>query len=270
MRGRLLLTLWLFLGLGLSARAQEGPERWREPARAAGVDPALVEILWARAAAQRWPTEELERLIQTSLSLEREGMPGELLLQKALEGMAKQVPPEQVLRVTEQLAGTLRRAHELLQERVPRWRARLPELEERPVRRAFIAELASGQAQGVPVEVLARALEGWMQARSAPSWRDMLAAVRILPEMPVPPERSAELIQAFLEAGGKGAELNQIPAALRMAQQQMRLPAEAIARMATQRIRGGLSPRELLEHMRRGALERPPMQGMGRPGKPRG
>ncbi|MCS7083174.1 MAG: hypothetical protein N2561_08685 [Bacteroidetes bacterium] len=269
MRVWLSIVLSLLLGIPRSG-AQTGPERWREPARAAGLDPELVVSLWTRATAQGWSAAPLEELIETSLALERQGAPGELLLQKALEGLAKQVPQEQVLRVIGSLERTVARTQEMFRQREAQWLERMPSLAEREARRQLMREITLSQMQGTGLEAIAQAMDRWVRLRRRPDWRDLAAAVRLLPEMPTPPVQAAELIAALLEAGGRTPELGQLPGALRMAQQQMRLPSEAIAQMATRHIRGGMPVPELLERMRRGTLDRRPLEGLGRPGRPRG
>lgn len=162
--------------------------------------------------------------IQEALRTAREaGVPAGPVVDKALEGLAKGVPPARLVPAVEAYVGRLTRAAGVLAEEP---------------RRAEIVAAADALGRGVPegeIRAVGRAAAGEDRAIA-------LVVLGDLVEMGVPPDRAAGTVRDALSAGRGGEALLQLPALVR------------------RRVRAGAQPARAAEQARQ-VLERGPPAG---------
>ena len=201
-----LIAAWCVAGAASGVHAQE-PARY-ERARAAfsGEDARAFERLVARAREQ--------------------GLPVDPLVDKALEGAAKGVPPGRVLAVLEELATGLARARGLLA--ASGFQPAPPD----------IAAVADGLRRGVPEhavrELSAGAQPGEPIALAVHTLADLL-------ERGVPVAMALDVLTAWRGQGAQTAELVELPAAIERLMRQGVLPSQAAQAVAAA-MRAGRGP----------------------------
>lgn len=171
---------------------------------------------------------------------EREDLPTESIVSKALEGIAKRVPPDRIAVAIEQRLDLLVRARAALEPRRRDTETRDPQ-REREVRaraRAEISAVADAMQRGVDDDAVRR-----LSADSRPD-EPISTAVHVLADLVqrgVPSDVALEVLSAWRARGNSAADLADVPAGIdRLVRQGMR-PAQAGASLAaTLRGRGRL------------------------------
>lgn len=174
-------------------------------ARAAAQEPDRLQR--ARAALPKPAAARLDQLLKTATA---RGLPTSPLVDKVLEGEAKQVPPDRILGVVAQLADNLGRARALLDD------AGAPDADE-------LTAVADALRRGVPDEAV-RSLHRRQPARPV-----ALAVVTLadLVQEGVPVQQALDMLQAWADRGGKPSELRELPAAVERLMRDGTLPAQA-------------------------------------------
>ncbi len=187
----------------------------------------------AKAALPRDAARELDRTIADA---RKRGLPTEPLVHKALEGVAKRMPPGAVLGAVRQRADLLARADAAL----------------RPLKASNAANVtaaADAMQRGVSESVLERVLTG---RRNSEPVGVALHTVADLMDRGVPVDVAIDVLRSWRERGGRNEDLREYPA--------------TIERL----IRQGVSPSVAGQRLRDAVLTgRPPWAG-GRSGPPPG
>lgn len=178
---------------------------------------AQEERRWERVQ-QAYTEQETARIREVVREAARHGVPAEPILDKALEGAAKGVPPAMVLSALGDYAGRLERAGALVGP---------------DGSRAELVAAADALRRGVP--------EGAIRDVSAGPGDGAIALVVLgdLMEMEVPVERAREVVADALERGARGEDLLTVPAAVRRLIREGVLPPEAATRVQEAMGRGG-------------------------------
>lgn len=176
---------------------------------------------WERVQ-QAYTEQETARIREVVREAARHGVPAEPILDKALEGSAKGVPPAMVLSALGDYAGRLERAGALVGAAGSR---------------TELVAAADALRRGVP--------EGAIRDVSAGPGDGSIALVVLgdLVEMEVPVARARDVVADALRRGAQGEQLLTVPARVRRLIREGVLPPEAAARvqeaMAQGRIPGG-------------------------------
>jgi len=202
----MLIAAWCVLGAAGRVHAQDAAKYERARATFAGEDARAFERLLAQARQQ--------------------GLPADPLLDKALEGAAKGVPPGRVLAVLEELAAGLTRARGLLTA---------SGLDPNP---PDVAAVADGLRRGVP-EHAVRAL-----GAGAQPGEPVALAVHTLADLldrGVPVTVALDVLTAWRGQGAQTADLAELPAAVERLMRQGVLPSQAAQAVAAA-MRAGRGP----------------------------
>lgn len=240
----------------------------------AGVDADQMRTVADRARGAGLEAEAVLDLLRPAVDLAERDLPATPLLNKTLEGMAKNVPLSRMRPVLQQVQGLTEQAGEL----TSRWtqRAEVRELlgisddtpGEGEARGRLVTAITEAQQQNVPAEHIEEfldALPASTERRPVPP-SDVAVAVSVLPDLPghqSAPGATRELLTAALDAGYSGESLRQLPAALESARRESQRPPEAFARGAAQAIAQGVPAANVLQNLFQGSL--PP--GEGPPGE---
>ncbi|HEX7052027.1 MAG TPA: hypothetical protein VF188_17595 [Longimicrobiales bacterium] len=187
---------------------------WSPPlARDAAASQATAGIERARAVLPEAAARALERVLDSARD---QGLPTEPLVDKALEGAAKRVPPDRVISVVQELAAQLGRARSLL-----------PDAEATP---ADITAVADALRRGVPEDAV-RSLhaaigDGEPVALAVHTLADLL-------ERGVPVQTAVDVLAAWRGHGARPEELRGLPAAVERLIREGVLPDQAAAAVAS-------------------------------------
>ena len=186
------------------------------------------------AAAQQSPDQRLDRIrgslpaaaverIEASLdAAQRQGLPVEPLLDKAVEGITKGVPGDRIAAAIGTLARELGRANALLGNGV------------RPAP-ADVSAVADALRRGVP-ETSVRQLAG--HAREGEPVALAVHTLGDLIDRGVPAEHALTMLDAWRDRGGQADELRELPAAVERLMRQGVLPEQAAAAVSGAMRRG--------------------------------
>lgn len=247
------LTVLLLIG-PVSAQPTSSVDELIEQGRQVGVDAELMQQVATRAERQGLDAASTAELLVPSVRLAEQGLPADLVLQKALEGLAKRVPPPRIHPVLQQMASHTEQAGQW----IGAWTEQ-PDVQalmgaDGPPDAAVRAELARGVAQArmqdVPAPVVQELLDGLpanTTRRPIPPG-GVATALQVLPELPMngTSEAAVRLLTTALDAGYRSADLRQLPAAMRIAQRQTQRPPGALARGAAQAIANGTPAADVL------------------------
>lgn len=198
---RLLCTAALLLGVAAQASGQDADRLQR-----------------ARAGLPRPAADRLDKILQAATA---RGLPTSPLVDKALEGEAKQAPPDRIVAVVALLADNLGHARTMLLD------FGSPGLDD-------ITAVADAIRRGVPEKTI-RALRAHQPRRPFALPVETLAD---LIQQGVPDEDAVVLLQAWSDRGGDNAELRDLPAAVERLIHQGTIPARAAEAIA-QSMSGG-------------------------------
>lgn len=253
----------ILLSLALAAPvAGQGVEELASRGVAAGADAELIQTIRARADRSGVDREAAARLLAPAVAAAEAGLPSRLLLQKALEGLSKGVPPERIAGVLSDLRTSLGRAGELVdpwldgpgvrEALTPRAGGASDAARARLVESVGLA-LRGGASEAAVGELLGR-IPGRLKAGQVSALRLGVGA-EVLPELPVAernPRMASELVLEALNAGFGAAELRELPAALEAAARRGRLPAETVARGAMVQMLDELPAATVLQNLFQG------------------
>lgn len=186
------------------------------PTSAQQDDPRLERI---RTALPETVVEQIETRIAAARS---QGLPVEPLLDKAVEGIAKRVPPERVAGAVDRLAQELGRARTLLEDGVP------------PTP-TDVAAVADAMRRGVPEPAIEE-----IAGNAAPDEPVALAVHTMgdLMDRGVPVEQALTVLEAWRGRGARASELRELPGAVERLIRQGVLPGQAATAIANA-MRGG-------------------------------
>jgi hypothetical protein len=272
----------LALALPTSAQGQPAVQSLLEQGRTAGADADLLRTVATRARSAGFSPQATADLLRPAVDLAEQGLPATPLLNKALEGLAKQVPAGRMTPVLRQLRTHTEEAGAL----VSTWASRRgtqallgrsgppPQAEQD----RLIATIAEARQQDLPLPAVEQFLDRLPDAvqRRPVSVAEIATAVGTMPDLPAVRENPAvarDLLGAALNAGYDAESLRQLPAALQQARRASQRPTTALARGAAQAITKGAPASTVLRSLFRGALPGggpPPGAGAGASGDPPG
>jgi hypothetical protein len=222
----------------------------------AGGDANRMRTVAARAEGAGLSPEQTATLLRPAVSLAKRDLPTTPLLNKTLEGLAKQVPAQRMTPVLQQIQTHTEKAGALISTWTQKQDTKvLLGTTDRSLSRAdrdqLIVNIAEAQQQDVPLDQIETFLNELPRAtRSRPvSASDVAVAVSVMPDLPTAtsaPGSSRSLLTAALNAGYDPESLRQLPGALKRAQRTNARPPASIAESVTQAIgKGSPAPRVL-------------------------
>lgn len=282
---------WLGVALGLVLSALAFPAgAWGqspvssliEQGRAAGADAALMRTVATRAQNTGFSAQATADLLRPAVDLAEQGLPAAPLMNKALEGLAKQVPAARMAPVLQQLGTHTQEAGAL----VSTWASRgdtqallgrsgpPPQTE----RNRLVTTIAEARQQNLPLPAVEQFLDQLPDAvqRRPVSLSEVTTAVGTMPDLPTArknPALARDLLSAALNAGYDAESLRQLPAAFEQARRTSPRPTTAIARGAAQAITKGTPASAVLRSLFQGSVPGggpPAGAGPGASGSPPG
>lgn len=259
---RWVLCVVLLCGIARAATAQPAPsvEQLVDQATQAGVDTDLVQQVVDQAERAGLDEPQTAQLLDPAVRLAQDELPAEGVLRKALEGLAKGVPPPRVQPVLEQMQAHTEQAGTLVRDWAEQPAAREmmggedgSALDER-ARGQLVRSAAQARSQDVPAEVVQELLETLPDGtgRRPISPDEVAVALQVLPEFVsdgASPQATIQLLTSALDAEYGPSNMRQLPTAMRVGQEQSRRPVDAVIHDATQAIAQGTPAADVLNRL---------------------
>lgn len=261
-----------------------------QSARGAGIDQSALDQLQNRAANRGISDEQLIQFIEPALALAEQNLPSEMIFQKAMEGMAKGIPAQQMNPVLQ----NLRQGTEAAVTIVDPWvdRGDVAQMRgrsgEQISREAFRNEMLKAGSKAMSQNIAPETLQNLLNAigeeailnRSNPS--GILTAVSIFPDLPSTgehPEKSGAVVARALQNGFGANELQKLPGAMISAQRRSQLPSASVIEGLSGQMLSGTPASQILENLFNGSIgggppgnispgsnQKPDLPDRGRPG----
>lgn len=236
-----------------------------EKAEAAGIEQSAVTELRNRAQSQGMSNRQLQQILESALDLSDHNLPGQVAIDKSLEGLSKGVPADRIIPAVHNVGEGIRQAAEI----VDPWltRSDVQQVMGRPgqsmsennfrsemiraASKSFVQKIPPGQVKRIFNEM------GHEEILSERSAADLLTAINVLPDLPTTssqPENSASLIIRALRGGFDADKLQQLPSAMTMGQQRSQLPAASVIKGTAQQIEKGTPAKQVLQNLFNGNI----------------
>lgn len=235
-----------------------------QQARESGIDKAALTALRQRAKSRGISDQQLVELIQPAIDMARENLPGNLAIDKAMEGLSKGISASRIGPVLQQLKQTTAEAVKI----VDPWL-------DKPAVNEMISNSSSGLTKSkfrneltrVTAKALGQNVSSAMAreifneigrpdvlGKTAPP--DIIAAIGILPDMPqgAGNVQTGKFISRALKGGFKANELQNLPSAVNMAQQRGQLPAASVIEGVSKQLKGGVPAKQILQNLFNGEI----------------
>lgn len=241
-----------------------------------GINQDRFEELQSRALNRGYTNEQLSMILEPAQQMAGQNLPTELLFQKAMEGIAKGVPAQQMATVLQ----NIQRGTEAMVPVISQWVERnevsqmLDRSEERFDRELLRQEMLKVSSKAVSQQVGPELVQDILNTltdqgviqNSRPS--SVIAAVGIIPDIPSigdQPDMAKGVLVRAVQSGFSASEMQRLPGAMNMAQRRSQLPAAAVIEGVSQQMQGGVPAAEILQNLFNGNV------GGGPPGNvPRG
>ncbi len=247
MVGKIAIIMILLLGVFLAPLEVRATAGIDDPvikrAMDAGVDAERIERMAHRAQTLEMTPEQLEQILTPVISLAEMDLPYDLLMQKAAEGLAKQIPAPSIRLVLDQMQGNLVRSVAIVDPWMERREVQQQIEAERGVRttheaaRRYRVMLLEGASQSLQYNADEKLLHAFLEEVAATSimtksgLASVAAGLQALSEMPMTQENpglSIRLLSGAMNAGFTASEIRELPHALRSAHFNNKLPLERI------------------------------------------
>ncbi len=172
-----------------------------------GTDPSLLTEVLRRFHESGLGEAEASEMVRRMRRLAQQGLPGDPVLDRYLQGMAKQVPLDRIRTVSDRIEANLDESARALESIYPETGSPAP----RTARFAMIDHGAYGLGVGLPAEGLRAAL---MVAASdgvaLEEARGPVLAAACMVAGGIPPARSLDVVRLAWKCGYRGTELEQL------------------------------------------------------------
>lgn len=251
-----ILAAIVFATLPAYAQTASSVEQLVEQGRRLGADSTLLLLLPQRAAEAGLDEETTAALVEPAVLLADLNLPARKVMLKALEGLAKRVPPEQIATVLSQLRLHTIQAGSI----VDRW-LRKPEAQRllqfsmstphSMARDQVIESLARATVHGMPEPELQDFLTRLAHEvkRDHVSGKEIAAAIQVLQDLidlSVQHDAGADFIILALNTGFTDADLRQLPSTLREVQHYSDHSASELLTDVSKRLAEGVPPAKAL------------------------
>lgn len=229
------------------ARAQQDTDALVRRGEAAGIEENLIRAVDERARERGLEGAQRAEILAMGVDLAEQGLPADAVLQKALEGLAKQIPTARLVPVLSTMqqqtveAGRIIRTW-IRQPATQRVLADVPPDDEGAAH-VLVENLAEALVHDVPRPTIDALLDRLPEEarRSDITAGEVGTAVGVLADLPSStddPEATVRLLVSALNAGYSPAEIRSLPLALRAAEQRGVSAADAAAEVARAMTRG--------------------------------
>jgi len=254
-----LLCSLLAVPIGLQAQ-DASFAKLLERAAAIGIDQSQLQELQERAENRGLSQQDLTGILEPAVALAEDNLPSEMILQKALEGLSKGVPPARMQPLLQQMNRATRQAGPIVESWVQR-----PEVQQMVSNRGggmsgdqFRGEMIKATMRGLQKNIPTAEMETLLNEMSQDEISanlgasNAVAAVGVFSELPTTaeqPEVSRSFVMRSLKGGFNATELQRLPAAMQVAQQRSQLPAASVVEGVAKQMSGGIPAKQILQNL---------------------
>ena len=245
--GKIAVIMTMLLGVFLAPLEVRATAGIDDPvfkrAMDAGIDADRIARMAHRAHTRDMTPEQFEQILTPVISLAEMDLPYDLLMQKAAEGLAKQVPAHGIRLVLDQMHGSMVRSVAIVDPWMERREVQQLIEAEKGVRttdeavRRYRGMLLEGASQSLQNNADEELLREFLEEVASTSimtqsgLASIAAGLQALSEMPVSqdsPDLGIRLMIGAINAGFTASEIRELPHALRSAHFSNQLPLERI------------------------------------------
>lgn len=235
-------------------------------AEKAGLSTTDLKSLVQRSRQKGLTTKEISGLIRPAAELAEQNLPGEMIIQKAFEGLAKGIPTARIQPVLLNLKSRIQQAKQVVDPWMEK-NGRDGEKDyitkkgnERSVRFLLIEATATALSGNVTEDQITGLLQNMSEnnEKRTINPRTLATSIQILPDLITTeedPALSLKLLANAIDAGFTASDLNQLPQAMILAKQNSRLPARAVAAGFTRQLESGLAAGQIIQNLQVGNVK---------------
>jgi len=267
----LLIALSLFISIdGTFAQKTPPIDQLIDRAGKTGLGQQTVQQLVDRSRKQKIPDDQMAAMIQPAVELAETDLPGQMIVQKAMEGLAKGVPAGRIIPVLQRMQQSVHHASDLVTPWMNRQEVQsqlqMADHNNHPFKNEMVEAVAKDLMQNVGSQNIHDFLTQ-MADNAGQIQLDRERAVmgvRVLSDMVTTdknPGMSTKLLIRAMKAGFSPADLQQLPSAMKAALKQSRLPAEAVANGISRQLNKGVPASGVLHNLMNGNVQGGPPGG---------
>lgn len=230
-----------------------------------GIERAQLQELQKRAQSKGLTDQQLIEIMEPAVTLAENNLPSDIILQKALEGLSKGVPANRMLPVLKNMQQSVQQAGPMVESWVQRPEVRQmvnkPDggMTEQHFRNEMVKATSRGLMNNIPSGEIQKLLDeiGGQELTDNIGPSNVVASVGVFAELPgtvEQPEASRSLIVRSLKGGFRTAEIQRLPAAMKIAQQRSQLPAASVIEGVARQMRGGIPAKQILQNLFNGNI----------------
>lgn len=271
------LALMIIVMLPVSLFAQERSlQDLIDRASQAGLGADRIAEIEQRASKIGVGEQDLATLLEPVVELAEQNLPADFVIQKMMEGFAKNVPAGRMAPVLQSIREKTPQAASLADNWIgkPEVTAFMNSVGEN--RSRFRRDLISANLKSLTQNVDASLVEDVLNELGQESIlrnrspQAVVAAVSVLPDLPASLLQAGEVRGLLARAVGSGfsaADLQKLPGAMNAAERRSQLPAAAILNGMSDQIGNGIPANQILQNLFNGNINAGPPQGIpSRPG----
>lgn len=235
-----------------------------EKAQKYGIKKPTLTELQQRAQVQGLNDEQLIELIQPAIDMAEQDLPADFALEKAMEGLSKNIPASSIIPLLQRIDQTAAEAAQIVNAWLKKpgvkkmvvnsWDG----MSEEEFRNELIRVTAKALNKNISEETVNEIFEEMEDERvlvkTSPS--DIVAAMGVLSNMSqgVDQSQSAKFVVQALKGGFTANELKDLPFKMSMAQQRGELPAASVIESVSEQLNGGVPAKKILQNLFAGEL----------------
>lgn len=241
----------------------------------AGLDSDRITEIQQRAASSGVGEQDLAMLLEPAIELAEQNLPADFVIQKMMEGFAKNVSASRMTPVLQSIRDKTPQAASLADNWIgkPEVSAFMNSVGEN--RSRFRRDLISANLKSLSQNVEAGLVEGVLNELGQESVlqnrspQAVVAAVGVLPDLPASVLQEGGVRGLIARAVGSGfsaSDLQKLPGAMVAAERRSQLPAASILNGMSDQIGSGIPANQILQNLFNGNINAGPPQGI--PGRP--
>lgn len=236
-----------------------------ERARNQGVEQAQLQELQKRAHSRGLTDQQIIDILEPAIILAENNLPSDVVLQKALEGLSKGVPAARMMPVLKNMQEAMQQAGPMVESWAQRPGVRQminkpsSGMSEQQFRNEMTKAASRGLVNNIPSDEILKLLDdiGSDDFGGDIQPSNVVASVGVFSELPTTPDQpdaSRSLIVKSLKGGFKTAEIQRLPAAMKVAQQRSQLPAASVIEGVARQMKGGVPAKQILQNLFNGNI----------------
>lgn len=265
----MLCTIYSLSGVEASPQSlslDEKLDKVVQRAEKAGIEADQLQMLINRAEQKGLSEKQIAALIRPAAELAEQNLPGEIIIQKAFEGLAKSIPPTRIEPVLMNFKSRIQQAEQVVDPWMKRNNTDQEEnyITERGNQRSVKNLLIESVAVALSANTSEQQITGLLDHLIANTQKTTLppqslaTAIQILPDLITTdkdPTLSYKLLNNAVNAGFTASDLNQLPQAMKLARQNSRLPVQAVANRFNRQLESGLTASQIIQNLQVGNVK---------------